>query len=190
MAGPGGKEAPRRTYDLEGIPERKEHQERADAVAKIVSDKLRRKEVEPGSPETVAMWFERWLAAREKKGIRSTRNDKGRFTKWVAPLLGPEPIARATRRDLEEVVQHLDQAVRKFDAKGEGLRWKTATNVWGALTKMFADACRSKVLFLRVREDNPARDIEGPDRGVERSGPYLFPHEFAALMQCEGVPAR
>jgi integrase len=55
---------------------------------------------------------------------------------------------------------------------------------------MFADACRSKVLSLRVRDDNPARDVEGPDRGVDRSGPYLFPREFEALMRCDRVPVR
>jgi len=65
-----------------------------------------------------------------------------------------------------------------------------AKNVWGVVTKMFSDACWSKALSLRVRDDNPAREIEGPDRGVERSGPYVFPHEFVALMQSKRVPAR
>ena len=55
---------------------------------------------------------------------------------------------------------------------------------------MMADSCRSKVLEIRVRDDNPARDVEGPDRGEERSGPYLFPSEFLALLQCERVPVR
>ena len=79
--------------------------------------------------------------------------------------------------------------MQALDRSGE-LSWKTATNVWGVVTKMFSDACRSKVLSLRCREDNPARDVEGPDRGVERSGPYLFPSEFSALMRCARVPAR
>jgi hypothetical protein len=66
-------------------------------------------------------------------------------------------MKHVTRRDIEEVMQALDEAVRK----GE-LRWKTATNVWGVVTRMFKDACRSKVLGLRVREDDPAREVEGP----------------------------
>jgi integrase len=187
---PAGKEGPRKPHDLPGI--RQEQPERAKVVAKIVSDRVRCGEGPPveGESETVTQWVARWLDVRKKKGIRSTRNDKGRYMKWVAPLLGSKSVERVTRRDLEEVVQHLDRAVRKFDGKGEGLRWKTATNVWGVVTKMFSDACRSKVLALRIRDDNPARDIEGPDRGVERSGPYLFPHEFAAIMRCERVPAR
>jgi integrase len=100
-------------------------------------------------------------------------------------IIGPKPIATVTRHEVEEVVQALDRAVRS----GE-LRWKTATNVWGVVTKMMTDAGRSKTLSLRVRNDNPARDVEGPDRGVERAGPYLFPSEFLAVMQCRRVPAR
>jgi integrase len=90
-----------------------------------------------------------------------------------------------TRRDIEEIVQALDAAV----LAGE-LRWKTATNTWGVVTKMFRDACRSKVLALRAPDDNPTTDVEGPDRGPERKGPYLFPSEFLLLMQCERVPVR
>jgi len=60
----------------------------------------------------------------------------------------------------------------------------------GMLSKMMKDASRSKDLALRVREDNAAREVQGPDRGVERAAPYLFPSEFLALMDCGRVPAR
>lgn len=82
-------------------------------------------------------------------------------------------------------MQSLDRAVQLGQ-----LRWKTAINVWGVLSKMMKDASRSKVIELRVREDNPAREVQGPDRGVERAGAYLFPSEFLALMECDRVPAR
>ena len=97
----------------------------------------------------------------EAKGLRA-RDDEGAYWKWV-PVIGTKAIAEVTRRDLEEVVQALDRAVLA------GLiAWKRATNIWGVATKMMADACKSKMLGLRVREDNPARDVEGPDRGVEK----------------------
>jgi integrase len=164
-----------------------EHEkQRAYAMAKTVALRARDGGFVPEeASETVSEWFERWTDVRRAKGLRTVRNDVGRFGKWVAPIIGHKPMARVTRRDLEEVVQALDRAIR-----AEALRWKTAKNVWGVCTKMFADACRSKVLTLRVRDDNPARDVEGPDTGVERSGPYLFPSEFLALMQCERVPVR
>jgi integrase len=32
--------------------------------------------------------------------------------------------------------------------------------------------------------------VQGPDRGAERSGPYLFPSEFEKLMARERAPVR
>ena len=43
--------------------------------------------------------------------------------------------------------------------------WKTARNVWGTVSKMFDDACRSKTLALRVLTDQPAaRACAAPTR--------------------------
>src|SRR5262249_3729046 len=52
-----------------------------------------------------------------------------------------------------------------------------------------SDACRSKVRALRVRDDNPAANVEGPDRGAHKSKAYLFPAEFLVLMSSPKVPA-
>jgi integrase len=40
---------------------------------------------------------------------------------------------------------------------------------------MFDDACRSKVLALRVLPQNRATDVQGPDEGVKKSKSYIFP---------------
>jgi len=158
----------------------------ARAKGREVSEVMRSgAHVDVATSDTVNEWFEKWLAARVAKGLRSTANDRGRFHKWISPVIGTKPIVDVTRRDLEELVQKLDQAV-----VAKEIGWKTATNVWGVASKMFSDACRSKVLSLRVRDDNPARDVQGPDRGRERSGPYLFPAELEAIIRCERVPAR
>ncbi len=174
----------RRPVPMRGIAEH--DVERAHAKAKELAVRaINGGWVPDESQETVNEWFENWMAARKAKGLTTVHTDRGRYEKWLAPVLGTKPIASLTRRDIEEAVQALDRSVRASE-----LRWKTATNVWGVLTKMMADSCRSKVLALRVREDNPARDVEGPDRGVERSGPYLFPSEFMSIMRCDRVPAR
>ena len=102
----------------------------------------------------------------------------------IRSKLGPLPMSRITRAHLEQLVEELDHRVRA----GE-LSWKTATNAWGLLTKAFSDACRSKVRALRVREDNPAEGVAGPDRGIQKSKAYLFPKEFLALISCQKVPA-
>lgn len=52
---------------------------------------------------------------------------------------------------------------------------------------MFDDACNSKRLDLRVREDNPSRDVRGPDRGITRAKAYLFPTELLQVVSCDLV---
>ncbi|MFO0675295.1 MAG: site-specific integrase [Polyangiaceae bacterium] len=179
-----------RPFPMRGIP--KEDTARAAAVAKGIAMTLKNGgAVEVASSETVNEWVERWVESRKAKGLTSTRNDVGRYAKWIAPTIGTMPIVDVTRADVEAIVRKLDEAVRASTRAGDGkFKWKTAVNTWGVLTKMFADACRSKVKELRVREDNPTRDVEGPDRGAERSGPYLFPAEFRMLVESERVPVR
>ncbi len=88
-----------------------------------------------------------------------------------------------TKRDIEQLVQRLDALV----ASGK-LRWKSAINIWGTVTKMFDDMTRGKVLDLRTREDNPCREVRGPDRGVDTEKVHLHPREFIALVSCDAVP--
>jgi integrase len=162
-------------HDLEG----------ARRLAKAVA--LRAREggfVSAEAMETVNEYFERRHKVRSLK-LSRPRDDWSAYWKWIAPVIGTKPAARIGRRDIEELVQALDRAVMAKRISG-----KRAKNVWGVVTKMFADACRSKVLDLRVRDDNPAANVEGPDRGIERTGPYPFPNEFLALMECERVPVR
>ncbi len=112
---------------------------------------------EPGEP--MSEWIGRWLDERRERGLRSVDDDDGRWRKWIAPHLAKRPIVAVQKIDLERIVERLDEQVRA----GE-LSWKTARHVWGLLTKMFSDACRSKRLSLRVRDDNGStlRRFAGP----------------------------
>jgi integrase len=134
---------------------------------------------------TVSAWFETWLNERERRGLSSVRTDRGRWSKWIEPRLGSLAIASVTTEDLERFVQFLDEQVR-----AGALHWKTARNVWGLVSKAFDDAARSKTLELRVRKDNPAKDVRPPDEGTERGKQFIYPSEFLALMNCERVPQR
>jgi integrase len=135
--------------------------------------------------ETMDAWVERWIADRRDRGLATARDDDGRWRRWLFPLLGVRPVASVQRIDLERVVEDLDRRVRA----GE-LSWLTARHVWGQCTKMFSDASRSKRLDLRVREDNPAAGVRGPDRGVDKAKSYLYPDELLALVGCAAVPLR
>jgi integrase len=171
-------------------------EEQAIAKAKALTELAQRKGITQASVEaqrppappkgpTVTAWGEAWLDERERRGLSSVRTDRGRWSKWIEPKLGALEMAIVPTEDLERFVQFLDEQV-----SAGALAWKTAKNVWGLVTKAFDDACHSKTLELRVRKDNPATGVRGPDRGAERGKQFLYPSEFLALMGCERVPLR
>lgn len=150
-------------------------------------DKLPKKIERVDAPKgrTVSDWFGAWLDERERRGLTSVKDDRGRWSKWIEPKLGALEMAKVATEDLERFVEHIDERVAAGD-----LSWKTAKNVWGLVTKAFDDAARSKTLALRVRKDNPAKDVRGPDQGAKKSKQYIYPSEFVAVMNCAEVPIR
>jgi integrase len=142
---------------------------------------------EPPKPqgETWAAWAEQWFAARDKKDLVCVKDDRSHFRKWIPEELKSRPMATITAADLERLVEFLDQAVLDDE-----ITWKTATNIWGTVTKMFVDARKSKTLALRILVTNPCIDVAGPDVGDPKSKTYLYPAEFLQLVSCERVPLR
>lgn len=143
--------------------------------------------VAPG--ESVSEWCHAWCEDRERRGLSSVDDDRGRLRKWILPRLSP-PLGQRSMRtitsaDLVLLVEDLDERVR-----ADELSWKTAKNTWGIVTKMFKDAVKSKTQALRVRNDNPALHVTGPDEGVKKSKAYVYPAEFLALVTCPRVPIR
>ncbi|MRG98549.1 tyrosine-type recombinase/integrase [Polyangium spumosum] len=133
--------------------------------------------------ETFAEYLDRWLRDREERGYTSIKSDRSAFTLHVVPTIGEKPIATITREDLERLVQVLDKKI----VQGE-YSWRSAKKLWLAVHKLFRDASSAKNLALRVRKDNPAQGVVGPDRGDQRSKVYLFPSEFLQLVSCEKAP--
>lgn len=144
-----------------------------------------RKHTTSGPQETVEQWSERWITSREARGLATFTNDRSRLRWHVWPVIGQLPMAEITRAHIEDVVDRLDAATRAGT-----MSWRTARNVWGLVTKAFADATNSKNRTLRARETNPALGVQGPDRGLIKSKVYLYPSEFLALVTCERVPRR
>jgi integrase len=136
--------------------------------------------------ETLEAWSLRWLAHRKEQGKASVRDDEGRLSKYVLPLLGTVRIAAVTRDHVETLVATLDEKVRSGECA-----WKTARNVWTLVRKAFSDACRSKrVHGLRCRDTNPCADVEGPSTGVEKAKTYLYPSELLQLVESPRTPLR
>jgi integrase len=150
--------------------------------------------------ERVRDYAVRWLDWRTECAVASVKDDRTRLARHVFPVvladgtkLGDRPIVAVTRADLEDLVDALDEKVRKGSYLEAGGRrrsfgWKTATLTWSNVSTLFTDAREAKPRALRVREDNPADGVAGPDRGVIKSKNYLYPSEFLALVRCERVP--
>lgn len=149
--------------------------------------------VEAATRETLNEWVERWFADRELRGLTSVRDDRSHYTHHVAELLGAKPISgpqKIARDDVEMLVEDLDRKARLSPGTPDAISWKTAMNIWATMSKAFDDAANAKSRRLRVRTDNPAKDVRGPDRGVERAKQFLYPSEFIKLVEHPDVPQR
>jgi integrase len=132
---------------------------------------------------TLDAWGALWFQARAEGGKKSTRPDESKWNTWVVPRLGKLAMATITRTELEAWVEWIDRQVR-----AQRLAWKTAQLAWGLITSAMQTASAGKVKALRVRNDNPSKDVEPPEGGVAKSKVYLYPSEMLALLECELVP--
>jgi integrase len=135
--------------------------------------------------ETVTKFADRWHAWRETRGLQCVKDDRARMTNHVLKWIGELDVRTTTRRDLEKLVESLDERI----LKGE-IGWKVAAMAWNNVSRMFKDGCSAKKLDLRVRDDNPAVSVQGPERGMKKGKQYLWPSEFLALITCPKVPLR
>lgn len=167
-------------------------QERA-RVAKAEGHRIEDYDVKKRKPAVVKMgpdasgddWFNAWEKARIARGLTSTADNRFHFTGHIKPAVKEKHVRDWTSDDVRAIVAWLDAKIASGDISA-----KYASNVWGTATKMCSDAVKSKVAELRVRLDNPATDVAGPESGEERAKQFLFPSEFLKLMTCEDVPLR
>src|SRR5690606_886569 len=133
-----------------------------------------------GDLEAADTWVEAWLADRKRRGLVGHVHSDVRD--YIMPVIGKHP-RDWTADDLRGLCRALDSKVQ-----GGEIAWKTATNIWGTATRMCKDACSSKLEELRVREDNPAIGVAGPDRGIRKGKQYLYPSEFLKFVAHPEVP--
>jgi integrase len=128
-------------------------------------------------------WIEAWFADREARGLTSVRENRGHWATHIETILGGKHARDWTRDDIRTLSLALDSKVRAGTISA-----KTARNVWGTATRMCDDALSHKSDALRCRNDNPAQDVRGPDRGANKSREFLYPSEFLRFVDCEDVP--
>jgi len=137
--------------------------------------------------EPADSWVDRWFAERRQRGLTSAKSNEIHYRLHIRPAMGEKHIKDWTADDMRQLCAELDGKVQR---QREPLNWRTAINIWGTATKMCSDAVSSKVTELRCRDDNPAKDVAGPDRGVRRAKQYLFPSELLTFVQSDAVPMR
>jgi integrase len=141
----------------------------------------------PVGGETADAWFTRMLPIRAAAiAVKDTPELRTRWKVWVSPLVGKKPLAAISRADLLQIRDALDNA----RAIGR-LQPKTTLNIWSCVCTAFRVACSTKgwARALKVLEVDPTLGIEPPDDGPSRKRQWLYPNEFAKLMNCDAVPA-
>jgi len=149
-----------------------------------LAPRVRLESVAKVGDETVEAYAKRWLDDRDGR-VDSIRDDRSRMRDHVLPTLGPLDVRTFGREDVERVRDLLDDKIAKGD-----LAWKTVASIWTLVTNMCDDTVNAKKRALRVRSDNPCRDVKPPERGERRARQYLFPSEFVKFVSCEQVPLR
>ena len=133
----------------------------------------------------MSKWIETWLESRRARGHTSVRENESHWEHHIKAIVGGRHIRDWTQDDMRALSRDLDRKVQANE-----VRWKTSLNIWATASKMCRDSCTSKIDALRVRDDNPARDVAPPDRGAEISKQFLYPSEFARFVWCADVPAK
>ena len=164
---------------------KKDDEPGARAAALVLSkDTRERGGVRDSVKMTVEEYAKEWLKDREGR-VKSIRSDRARMRDHVLPLIALDDVRTIGRTRIELVRDDLDRKI----GRGE-LAWKTAANCWTACTSLFDEAVNSKKSALRVRQDNPCRDVRAPDRGAKKQKQYLHPSEVLAFLTCERIPLR
>ncbi|MGA2451048.1 MAG: site-specific integrase [Polyangiaceae bacterium] len=170
------------------IPESDEP--RAKACAEVEAAQFQH--VTRGGIETVASYADRWCKWRERRGLGCIQYDRALLAWHVLPTIGKTDVRTVGRDDIRRLVNVLDAAAQRGWTDQEGKRcpfgWKRAVNAWSVVRAMFRDACGGKDAAIRVRDDNPADGVSGPDVGTRKAKQYLWPYEFMAFVSNEHVP--
>jgi integrase len=86
------------------------HLASVEAHVKAVIEAKTKADVEPGTPMTVAAYVKRWLADRQRLGLRSVPDDTSRMNLHVLPRIGTMELHEVRPRHLREMVLQLRES--------------------------------------------------------------------------------
>jgi integrase len=172
----------------------------AEEIAHLMSEEILAGHLRPvraGSvEETVDAWFDRWCQWRVAQHyVETDIDDRSLYSNHIKPLIGHMRVRAVSTEDIRAIVRRLDRLIcekkdsfaRVEASRGKGLSGKRAANAWSTLRSMFRDMHESKNEALRIRPDDPTRDVQPPDRTDKRKGTILYPDEYLRVMVAPGM---
>jgi integrase len=159
---------------------------RKEEAARVAAEKL----AAVGVGDTADAYWIRLAKQRRAEGKRDVHHEMHLWTKWLSPRIGKRPIASITRDEIESIRDALDTEVRKRIAGGlgVGMSGKSAINIWSVLRIMFKESVGARDRMMRVRAEDPTAGHKAPLKTRDRKKTFLYPAEFARLMECRAVP--
>jgi integrase len=149
-----------------------EQAKREIAEAQRMFDAQRRRSV--GGPMTVEKFAETWLEEREKRGLRSVVDDKGRINNHVLPVIGKLKLDAVRPLHIRDLVRALRQ--------NSDLAPRTIRNTYGIAHAMFHDAEVEELI-----PSNPCKLKRGElpsktDKDPEWRNSATYTHEEVKLL--------
>ena len=145
----------------------REDEGRARESARTVADEARRTGLVPDvAKETTREWFRRLHAHKEKLGLATVKEMRGRARSGSYPASDTRP-GGVTREDIEAIVLRLDRAVRAFiEARARrrcGSRPRRPRTCGATSRTRSTRRCGRRNQSLRVLTRTLRRDVRGPE---------------------------
>lgn len=138
-----------------------------------------------GSRTTTVVDFVRRVYLPTRREQDSYKRQEQWWNKHILPTIGRLDVRLLDGDHLRLLVDELDAKITDPATK---FGWKTAWNVWGLVTRFCSDLAGHKDRRIRIRRNNPALGVRGPDRGDRAVKQWLYPSELARLLDCPRVP--
>jgi integrase len=140
---------------------------------------------------TLEAYGERWIAGREKSGVRGVRDEAQRLRDFVYPVLGNRPMedVSQSRADIKALVSGLGDVVSERTKRP--LAPRTQRHVYNTLRAMFADAVADGVVLvnpctLRAKRGELPKKKDANPRW--RSGAVFTREEIEGLISDLRIP--
>ncbi len=137
---------------------------------------------------TVADYIDAVFERRVARGLRRQDNERARLKNHVEPVLAARKVEHfvdVSPKDCRAVVEALDAKINAGTMGGA-----TARCTWHLWKQICKESCGSKIEALRIRDDNPTADVQGPEKVAKKARQWLYPEELEQLLACDMVPVR